>query len=137
MIASMLLAAQLACMTEAMYYEARSEGYRGMIIIGAVVHNRVLDSRWEDTVCGVIEEPSQFSYLPDGAEAGTLNLPNEVAKEKAEQAAYALLSSSNGMPMFDNILYYHAEYVLPNWNFDLLEYKFTYETHIFYGDAND
>ncbi len=134
MIAEFLLAAQLACMTEALYYEGRSEGYRGMVAIGAVIHNRVLDSRWEDTVCKVIEQPEQFSYLPNGAEAGSMPMPETEAKEKAEQAAYAVLSASDGTPLMNNILYYHADYVIPNWDFDLLRRSFTYQTHIFYED---
>jgi spore germination cell wall hydrolase CwlJ-like protein len=54
-----------------MYWEARGEGSRGMLAVGAVVLNRVEDRRFPDTACGVVFQggetpPCQFSWWCDG-----------------------------------------------------------------------
>ena len=44
------------CLTENMYFEARSDGYAGMYATSMVVMNRVMDSRYPDSVCGVVKQ---------------------------------------------------------------------------------
>jgi len=55
----------------AMYWEARGEGYRGMLAVGSVVLNRVGSKGFPDDVCGVVFDggenpPCQFSWWCDG-----------------------------------------------------------------------
>jgi spore germination cell wall hydrolase CwlJ-like protein len=40
------------CLAEAMYYEARDQGWRGMLAVGIVIQNRVSDARYPETACG-------------------------------------------------------------------------------------
>ena len=44
------------CLTENMYFEARSDGYAGMYATSMVVMNRVLDDRYPNSVCEVIKQ---------------------------------------------------------------------------------
>jgi hypothetical protein len=44
------------CLAEAMYYEARDQGWRGMLAVGIVIQNRVRDSRYPETACGVVRQ---------------------------------------------------------------------------------
>lgn len=48
------------------YCEAGSEPYAGKLAVGAVVINRVLSSKYPDTVVGVIYQKSQFSPVASG-----------------------------------------------------------------------
>ncbi len=59
------------CLAQAMYWEARGEGRRGMIAVGWTVLNRMRSPRFPATPCGVVHEggerpPCQFSYWCDG-----------------------------------------------------------------------
>lgn len=136
MIKAIILSAAFSCLSEAMYAEARGDGYHGMIAVGAVIHNRVLDERWPNSFCDVIEQPNQFSYLPLGKDAGAyINMLDEPeAKEKAERAAYAILTSREE-PLLENILYYHRDDVTPDWDFNILVEISRYNRHVFYGDS--
>jgi len=46
----------LNCLTQAMYFEARGEGRKGLAAVGYVVTNRAADKRFPDTVCGVVRQ---------------------------------------------------------------------------------
>lgn len=44
------------CLTENMYFEARSDGYAGMYATSMVVMNRVLDDRYPNSICEVVKQ---------------------------------------------------------------------------------
>lgn len=46
--------------------EARGEPYEGQVAVGAVVLNRVADSRFPSTIAGVIYQPGAFTAIADG-----------------------------------------------------------------------
>ena len=108
------------CMAEAMYFEARGEGWRGMVAVGAVIENRVDDRRYPSTVCEVVHQGAErndrlcaFSYYCDG-------LPERLANlelwELAQRMADAVLSS--GGVSVDGVAgatHYHAMHVTPWW----------------------
>lgn len=132
MFKEMILASQLMCMTEAVYYESRGEAIEGMELVAAVVHNRALDYRWEDTYCDVIEEPYQFSYLGSRS-SGTLPMPNKVAKTVAHDIAEDTVQHDE--PIKDNVLYFHRYDQKPkDWNFSLLRSLGRTGDHIYYTD---
>jgi spore germination cell wall hydrolase CwlJ-like protein len=51
---SALNSREVECMAQAMYHEARGEGDVGMIGVGYTVVNRMKDSKFPDTACGVV-----------------------------------------------------------------------------------
>lgn len=67
------------------YCEAGGEPYEGQVAVGAVVINRVLSSRYPDTVVGVIYQKSQFSPVASGRLAYALSVNK--ATEKCYRAA--------------------------------------------------
>ncbi len=67
------------------YCEAGGEPYEGQVAVGAVVINRVLSSRYPDTVVGVIYQKSQFSPVKSGRLAYALSVNK--ATEKCYRAA--------------------------------------------------
>lgn len=67
------------------YCEAGGEPYEGQVAVGAVVINRVLSSRYPNTVVGVIYQNRQFSPVGSGRLA--LALAQNKATERCYQAA--------------------------------------------------
>lgn len=62
------------------YCEAGGEPYEGQLAVGAVVINRVLSSRYPDTVVGVIYQKSQFSPAGSGRLAYALSVNKATTK---------------------------------------------------------
>ena len=52
---------EVRCLRDVIYNESRNQSVAGQIAVGAVVINRVLDSRWKSTVCGVTKQKKQFA----------------------------------------------------------------------------
>jgi N-acetylmuramoyl-L-alanine amidase len=46
--------------------EARGEPYEGQVAVGAVIMNRTRDSRFPNTIAGVIYQPGAFTAIVDG-----------------------------------------------------------------------
>lgn len=72
------------------YCEAGAEPYSGQVAVGAVVINRVLSSRYPNTIVGVIYQNKQFSPVNDGHLA--LALANNRATASCYQAADEAMS---------------------------------------------
>ncbi|MET3925417.1 spore germination cell wall hydrolase CwlJ-like protein [Devosia sp. 2618] len=49
------------CMMRAMYFESNRSSSEGMLAVGTVVMNRLNDSRYPKTVCGVVGQKNQFA----------------------------------------------------------------------------
>ncbi|MBQ2992094.1 MAG: spore cortex-lytic enzyme [Clostridia bacterium] len=77
--------------------EARGEPYVGMVAVGAVVLNRVKNSRFPNTIAGVIYQAGAFDAVADGQ----INLtPNEQSRRAARDAL-------NGWDPTNGCLYYY------------------------------
>ena len=70
---------QRECLAKNAYHEARGQGEKGMLGTIHVVLNRVKDSRFPDTPCKVITQPSQFSWVGKGK---VIKEPDSYAKAK-------------------------------------------------------
>jgi len=44
------------CLADNIYFEARNQVHRGMIAVGLVTRNRVLDNRFPHSFCGVVKQ---------------------------------------------------------------------------------
>lgn len=53
-------------MARAINGEARGEPYEGQVAVGAVILNRVKDSRFPNSIAGVIYQPGAFTAVSDG-----------------------------------------------------------------------
>jgi len=86
--------------------EARGEPYEGMVAVGAVVLNRVADSRFPNTIAGVIYQKGAFDVVTDGQ----INLPPSDTSYKAAQDAL------NGWdPTYGCIYYYNPATATSKW----------------------
>jgi len=124
---------ELACLTEAIYFEARGESINGQIAVGEVILTRVDHPRFPSTVCGVIKQGSQnlnscqFSYKCDGDPE---RMTNRKAKKRAADVAILLMKGERRQ-LSGNATHYHADYVDPYWA-SSLQKTATVGTHLFY-----
>tara|TARA_R110002074_G_scaffold158558_5_gene315639 strand:- start:3248 stop:3913 length:666 start_codon:yes stop_codon:yes gene_type:complete len=136
------------CLTENMYFEARSDGYAGMYATTMVVLNRVDDPRYPDTICDVVRQgPTKESWKtrqdPDLIDAERVYFPvknrcqfswycDGKADEMRDEASYylakdiatmvleATLPNSNQLlpDVTEGSTHYHTVAISPNWIHD-------------------
>ncbi len=123
----------LQCLTQAIYYEARSESDNGQRAVAQVVLNRVRHPSYANSVCGVVFQGAerstgcQFSFACDGS----MNRPVEPAAwERAQRIAAAALSGSVYRPV-GLALNYHTTAIHPYWAPTLVP-QLVLGAHIFY-----
>ena len=86
--------------------EARGEPYEGMVAVGAVVLNRVADSRFPSTIPGVIYQNGAFDVVKDGQ----INMAPDDASYKAARDAL------NGWdPSYGCIYYFNPATATSKW----------------------
>jgi len=111
----------LKCLTQAVYYEAATEPLPGRRAVAQVVLNRVLHPAYPKSVCGVVYQGAerhtgcQFSFTCDGA---LLRGPMAGPWREAQAVATAALAG-HVEPSVGTATFYHADYVLPKWAYQL------------------
>ena len=128
---------QLECLTRNIYWEAASEPFEGKVAVAQVTMNRVSSGKFANSVCGVVYQKNviyekvvcQFSWYCEGTHR-TKPVYSALWKESEEVAKKVLLENFR-LPSMKNALYYHADYVKPNWNKPKIG---EIGRHIFYGD---
>lgn len=78
--------------------EARGEPYEGQVAIGAVILNRVKDSRFPNTIVGVIYQSGAFTAVSDGQ-------INQAMEDEAT-VMKAARDAMNGWDPTDGAVYY-------------------------------
>ncbi len=110
--------AEWACLTEALYFEARGESFKGISAVAEVIINRQKSSRFPNSVCAVISQGvggkrgCQFSYKCDG-KAEVYHEPKAYARvaKMAKLKLDGRLTKVTG-----GALFYHTTAVRPSWS---------------------
>ena len=128
------------CLAEAMYYEARDQGWVGMLAVGVVIQNRVDHSRYPADLCSVVRQgryrngnpvkhQCQFSYYCDGK-------PERPAEKEAwataQDIATLLTTTEVEVAGLEDATHYHAVWVQPSWSTSL-EKRQQIGGHVFYA----
>lgn len=93
----------LKIMASIIYCEAGGEPYAGQLAVGAVVINRLLNSRYPDTLVGVIYQPYQFSPVLSG------RMEIALTQNKATQSCYnAATEAMSGVTNVGGCLYFRT-----------------------------
>ena len=127
----------LECLTQAVYYEAASEGADGQRAVAQIVLNRMRHPAYPASVCGVVYQGSerttgcQFTFTCDGSLA---RLPMQSLWKQAHRIAAEALAGKVFAPV-GHATHYHADYVLPYWA-DSLDKSIQVGRHIFYRLKN-
>ena len=123
----------LQCLTQAVYYEAASEGADGGRAVAQVILNRMRHPGYPSSVCGVVYQGSdrrtgcQFTFTCDGS---LMRTPVESLWLRSQKIAEDALQGKV-FAKVGHATHYHADYVLPYWA-DSLDKTVQIGRHIFY-----
>ena len=130
---------QLECLTKNIYWEAASEPFEGKVGVAQVTMNRVESGKFANTVCGVVYQKNvfyervvcQFSWFCEGNHK--IRAVHKPMWQESELVAKKVLLENFRLPGMKNALYYHADYVNPNWRKPRID---QIGRHIFYGERS-
>ena len=128
---------QLVCLAKNIYFEAATEPFEGKVAVAQVTLNRTESGKFPDDVCDVVFQKTKFidrvvCQFSWHCEPGPKVIKSNQHYKESELVAKKVLLENFRLPSLDKALYYHADYVHPNWN----KPKITkIGRHIFYGDS--
>jgi spore germination cell wall hydrolase CwlJ-like protein len=103
--------ADLACLAEAIYFEARGTGTQGETAVAHVVVNRARSPKFGPrTVCGVVADGCQFSYRCDGRSDA---LSEASSRARAYRVAETVLAGAPDITR--GALFFHSARIAPGW----------------------
>ncbi|MEQ1494929.1 MAG: cell wall hydrolase [Novosphingobium sp.] len=117
---------ELHCLAGAVYFESKGESLAGQLAVGRVVVARSKSGRFPNSYCGVVYQPSQFSFVRGRA------MPAIARSSKNWKTAVAIaqIAHSNAWTsQVEGALYFHAAYVSPGWK---LRRVGRIDNHVFY-----
>lgn len=103
---------ELACLATGVYYEAKGEPLAGQLAVADVILNRTKSGRFPKSVCSVLAQRGQFSFVRGGK---IPTPPNNAQWRKALAVAQVAQKDLWESPA-ENALFFHARYVRPSWN---------------------
>ena len=118
--------AEMECLAGAVYFESKGESLAGQLAVAEVVINRAKSGRFPATLCGVVYQKSQFSFVR-GGKMPAINRDSK-AWRTAVAIAHIALNEHWESPVKGS-LFFHATYVSPGWR---LTRTGTIGNHIFY-----
>lgn len=111
------------CLAEVVYRESRGEPYVGKLAVAKVVMNRVQHPKYPKTVCKVIFQDKQFSWVS--------KFKHFKHTEEFRQIAENILAGNHNLHNF-KATHFHARYVAPKWR---LKRTAIIGNHIFYQET--
>ena len=128
---------QLDCLTRNIYYEAGSEPFEGKVAVAQVTLNRVESGKFPKDICGVVYQKNvvydrvicQFSWNCDGSSLRKTIYPAHW--KESEEVAKKVLLEGFRLPSLKHAMYFHADYVQPNWGKPQVA---KFGRHIFYSE---
>ncbi|WP_219894532.1 cell wall hydrolase [Aquisediminimonas profunda] len=114
------------CLAGAVYFEAKGEPLDGQLAVAQVIMNRARSGRFPSSVCGVVFQPSQFSFV-----RGNSFPPIARSSHYWQQAVAIAKIAGNDMwnSTAGSALYFHARRVSPGWRLNRVA---TIGNHVFY-----
>ena len=116
---------ELNCLAVGVYYEAKSKPLAGQLAVADVIINRTQSGRFPKSICSVITQRGQFSFV----RGGKLPTPPANAQWRKALAVAKVAQKDLWDSPAENALYFHARYVKPSWNRARVA---TVGNHVFY-----
>jgi spore germination cell wall hydrolase CwlJ-like protein len=120
------LSAEERCLAGAVYFESKGESLSGQLAVARVVMARAKSGRFPTSLCGVVYQKSQFSFVRGGGmppiATGSQHWRNAVAISRIA------LDGSWKSPV-EGALFFHARHVSPGWRLTRIG---SVDNHIFY-----
>ena len=99
---------ELACLAAAVYFESRGEPAEGQLAVAQTILNRVESGRFASTICGVINQPHQFSFDKS-------RVPRPGVDWQRAQAIARIAIGDLWRDVAPRATAFHAVRVSPNW----------------------
>ena len=114
------------CLAGAVYFESRNESFEGQHAVADVVINRAESGRFPASICGVVYQPSQFSFV----RGGRMPEARKGSTDWQEAVAVARIAMEDRWhSAAPKALFFHAASVSPRWR---LKRVATVGNHVFY-----
>ncbi len=120
------LTGELKCLAGAIYFEARSESLEGQLAVGRVIIARTRSGRFPASYCGVVYQPSQFSFVR-GQTMPSVNAQSPFWQRAVAMARIA--DAGSWQSPAEGALFFHAARVSPNWRMKRIA---QIDHHVFY-----
>ncbi len=120
------LSSEMKCLAGAIYFEAKGETLDGQLAVARVVVERSKSGRFPESYCGVVYQPSQFSFIHGRA------MPSIKRESRGWHQAVAIAQIADAgswKSRTEGALYFHAARVAPHWRVTKLA---RVDDHIFY-----
>jgi spore germination cell wall hydrolase CwlJ-like protein len=118
------------CLAENIFHEARNQSFDGMAAVAYVTLNRVDHVDYPNTICEVVHDPYQFSWVYEGKSVDLRTSMDRQAWKTAQEIAIIILEDGVPYDML-GVYHYHADYVQPAWAYAKAEHT-RIDNHIFY-----
>ena len=102
----------LRCLASAIFHEAKGESMTGQLAVANVILNRAQSGRFPASVCGVVAQRGQFSFVRRGV------IPTPAAHHASYRTAMAIAQIALGKAWTDPVagaMFFHAAHVSPKW----------------------
>lgn len=120
------LSAEMRCLAGAIYFEARGESHEGQLAVAKVIINRAKSGRFPASYCGVVYQPSQFSFV----RGRSMPKVRSESIDWREAVAIAHIAEQGSWDSeVPGALFFHAAHVSPSWRLTRLA---RVDNHIFY-----
>lgn len=117
---------ELNCLAGAVYFEARNESLEGQLAVARVVVARSRSGRFPASYCGVVYQPSQFSFI----HGGTMPVINHGSAAWHKVLAIAEIANDGSWQSpAEGALFFHAARISPKWNRQRVA---RIDNHVFY-----
>jgi N-acetylmuramoyl-L-alanine amidase len=114
------------CLATATYFESKGEPLDGQLAVAQTILNRAHSGRFASTVCGVVLQPGQFSFVRGG---GFPSIARSSIQWKQAVAISSIAREGLKKSSVGNALFFHARYVSPGWHLTRLA---SVGNHVFY-----
>jgi spore germination cell wall hydrolase CwlJ-like protein len=104
--------AEARCLATTIYYEARSESLDGQLAVANVVLERAKSGRFPTSLCGVVTQPGQFSFVRGGRLPAT---PSHAGQWRTAQAIAQIALDGSWSNPAEGALFFHSTRVSPRW----------------------
>jgi N-acetylmuramoyl-L-alanine amidase len=103
---------ELSCLAGAIYFESKGEPLAGQLAVADVIINRTHSSNFPSTICGVVTQPGQFSFVRGGS---IPHIDSNRASYRTAMAVAQIAMEKNWKNPAPSALYFHAKRVKPGW----------------------
>jgi spore germination cell wall hydrolase CwlJ-like protein len=104
--------AEHECLANAVYFEAKGESLQGQLSVAQVILNRTRSGRFPASVCGVVKQRGQFSFVRGGRLPG---VPRASASWRKAVAVAHIAKAELANGSAPKALFFHARRVAPSW----------------------